>query len=85
MELQVALNAIQEVSRKINLYAIEDNVYDLDISTGSIRFQGNYSPEFMKNIVLANLENFKQLPIQVNGFLSMSFTCEGIDFTIILT
>lgn len=85
MELSLALTAIQSVATKISFYGVEHDIYDVDIARGSVRFQGHYSPEFMKNIILAKLENFKQLPIMDNGFISMSFTCEGIDFTIILT
>jgi len=86
MKLSVALSAVQSVANKLSLYAIDSDVYDISIDRRGVRIQGNYSSELMRHLVLARLDNFKQLPIdETCGFIRMSFTCDDILFNVVLT
>jgi hypothetical protein len=85
MELQATLSAVQAVSQKLNLYAIDTCVYDISIDRREVKFQGRYSPEWMRHLIVSKLDNFKQLPIMDNGFLEMTFTYNDVPFRIILT
>lgn len=85
MELSAVLSAVQSVANKLSLYAIESDVYNISMDRREVSLQGKYSYEFVRHLVVAKLDNFKQLPIRDTGFIEMSFTCEDIVFKVVLT
>ena len=86
MELQATLSAVEKVTQKLSVYEINaSGVYSIRIGRREVVMQCSYSPEFMKGVILANFEGFKQLPISKSGFIEIEFMVDGIAFQIVLT
>ena len=86
MELQATLSAVEKVTQKLSVYEINScGVYSIRIGKREVVMQCQYSPEFMKGIILAKFEGFKQLAISHSGFIEVEFMVDGITFEVVLT
>lgn len=86
MELQATLSAVEKVTKKLSVYEMNSyGVYSIRIGRREVVMQCAYNPEFMKGVILANFEGFKQLPISKSGFIEVEFMVDGIAFQIVLT